>query len=352
MADIIDSYTATPDDECFLYSGQTVKEAQSFTCSTTSILETCVWKLSKVGSPTGNVVAKLYSHTGTFGTSSFPDALLATSGTLDISTLTTDPTDKTFTFSGAEKCILQANTYYVLVIEYSGGDASNKLRIAQKSTDDAHSGNDAYYISSWAANEYADNYFIVYGTNDETIIDGYNETNQTRSEGLYAGNVVGFGQAFACTVADKLLDSVKFYAVRTGTVGGSVYAKLYAINGTFGTDGKPNGAALATSDAVAGSSIGTSAELVTFSFSGANRVELENGTKYAITIENTGADGSNCISVYMDGTSPSHSGNCNYTTNGATWTGMNTYDTCFYVYGADPAAASTTSTSELLNYYA
>ena len=52
---------------------------QSFT-GNGGTLDSCVFELGKSGSPTGNAVAKIYNHTGTYGTSSKPTgAALATS---------------------------------------------------------------------------------------------------------------------------------------------------------------------------------------------------------------------------------------------------------------------------------
>ena len=60
------------------------------------------FRLKKVGSPTGNLTVNLYSITGSFGTTAVPTgAALATSSTLDVTTLTTSYLEKELGFPEA-----------------------------------------------------------------------------------------------------------------------------------------------------------------------------------------------------------------------------------------------------------
>src|SRR5690348_15362400 len=89
-----------------LRSGSTIKAGQSFV-GDGSVLSFIYALLSKTGVPTGNVVACIYAHSGTYGTSSVPTGSpLATSDPLDVSTLTTTRTIKPLVFSGANKITL------------------------------------------------------------------------------------------------------------------------------------------------------------------------------------------------------------------------------------------------------
>ena len=139
---------------------------QSFTASANGVLNSCKFYLAKGGTgglPTGNAVAKLYSHSGTYGTSSVPNTLLATSDNFDVSTLTGSYALTTFNFSSGSS--LSAGTYYCITFEYSGGDANNVIRVGYDSTSPTHSGNLVRKSNAgvWGALSGYDTVFYVYG---------------------------------------------------------------------------------------------------------------------------------------------------------------------------------------------
>ena len=130
-----------------------VGTAQSFTTTSTinSAVKRAIFYLKKTGTPTGAIVAKVYAHSGTYGTSSVPTgAALATSDPIDASTLTTSFALVTFNFSTL--AALSASTNYVLSIEFSGGDASNHVDVGTDTTSPTHGGNSATLTAStWTA---------------------------------------------------------------------------------------------------------------------------------------------------------------------------------------------------------
>lgn len=165
MPNIIDSYTgATTDNNIMFYNGGVSEDGQSFSCGGNYTLDSCVFKISKSGTPTGNYYAQLYSHTGAYGSTGDPDTLLATSEALDAANLSTTPTDKTFAFSGANRVSMSA-TYYYIVVKYLGGDASNMVMVRDCYATHTHSGCEAYKVGggAWSNSTAADIYFIVYG---------------------------------------------------------------------------------------------------------------------------------------------------------------------------------------------
>jgi len=166
------------------------------------------------------------------------------------------------------------------------------------------------------------------GEFDEVIVDSYSESNQNASMDLY-GDGNGKGQSF--TGDGGTLNSVIFYLNKSGSPTGSAYAKIYAHSGTFGTSSVPTGAALATSDGVNVSGIDTDYELVTFSFSGTEKITLTNGTKYVVTVEYSGGDADNYLQTGFDNLNPTHDGNFSSLYLG-TWSANSDYDLCFYVY--------------------
>ena len=162
MATLVDNYSESNYGSYIaLYIGAKIASGQSFTASNSGNLTSCKFYLRKYGSPTGNAYAKLYSHSGTYGSTGTPNTLLATSGSFDVSTLTTSYALIIFTFSGSEQYCLTKNDKYFIVVESNLGNGSNHVRFASDSSSPSHSGNLAFYDTSW---DYSgvDGIFYVY----------------------------------------------------------------------------------------------------------------------------------------------------------------------------------------------
>lgn len=98
------------------------RAAIQYTTPFASDLDAVQATLRTVGSPTGTVVAKVYSDS-----SGSPGSVVATSDTVDVSGIGTSAETVTFVFSTP---YAQSNaTVYHYSIEYTGGDASNYLQI-------------------------------------------------------------------------------------------------------------------------------------------------------------------------------------------------------------------------------
>lgn len=115
-----------------LYSGSTTRAGVKITLPAwgpgSVALNSVRAYLSKTGSPTGNATAKIYDATGA--------TLLATSANLDVATLATTATQQTLAFaSGASRA---AGVEVIVVIEYGGGDASNKVNLHYASATAGH----------------------------------------------------------------------------------------------------------------------------------------------------------------------------------------------------------------------
>ncbi len=97
------------------------------------------------------------------------------------------------------------------------------------------------------------------------LADSYPEGNFTASWPVYGPNYSQVGQSFTATAG--ALDSAVFYLRREAGSVGNAYALLYAHSGTFGVDGLPSGAPLATSSPVDVTTLSDSVrQLVTFPF--------------------------------------------------------------------------------------
>lgn len=162
------------------------------------------------------------------------------------------------------------------------------------------------------------------------LIDSYSETNKDTDWESYDGYREGLGQAITLA-SGASITSVKFYLKKVGSPTGNVYAKLYASTGTVGTNATPTGAALATSDAVDVSGIGTSYALVEFTFS-TPYVASAGDICLVLTTDGIG-DASDKLLCGGDSVASTHAGNLFRSHDMSSWLGFADYDFCFYLYG-------------------
>jgi hypothetical protein len=173
------------------------------------------------------------------------------------------------------------------------------------------------------------------------IIDSYSESHQSTDTEI-GYNYSGVGQSF--TASGCTLDSCVFFLKKNGLPTGNAVAKIYAHSGVYGSTSIPTGTALATSDNFDVSTLTTTYGLKTFTFSGANRISLTNGTYYVVTCEFSNGSFGVVIILGRDDITVTHSGNlCNFNTE--TWIRDNLSDLCFYVYGILPATVALTGTA-------
>jgi hypothetical protein len=171
VPDIVDSYSESNKDSSEnIYSGNYPASGQSFT-GDGGVLNSAEFLLGKNGSPTGSCYAKIYAHTGTYGTSSIPTGSpIAVSDAFNVANITGDYFSglslEKFIFSGENKITLVDGTKYVVVFEYSGGDSSNYVFIGLVGLDSSSptaSGNKCYYYDeSWGYESDNDLCFYVY----------------------------------------------------------------------------------------------------------------------------------------------------------------------------------------------
>jgi len=143
---------------------------------------------------------------------------------------------------------------------------------------------------------------------------------------VYSGSP-GISQAFT-GVAGKI-GSVTFLLSKFGSPTGGAVAALYAISGTYGSTAIP-GTFLAYSDNLDVSTLSTTATLVTLTFSGSAQYQMVAGTKYVISFEYSGGDGSNFVQADFS-VSDVHSGNLANQAPGGAWTSNSVNDLRFSV---------------------
>ena len=152
---------------------------QSFTATTDGNISSAKFYFRKDGSITGNVVANLYAHSGTFGTSSVgTGSALATSDNVTDGSISTSNTLVEFTFSGANQVALVAGTHYVIMLN-SAGVSGNLLRAGSDNSSPTHSGNFVQRSGAgvFSATSSFDNIFYVYITTGSPLIDKVSGTD-------------------------------------------------------------------------------------------------------------------------------------------------------------------------------
>lgn len=152
------TYSQTNQDSDLALDNTTTRISQSFTGAGGPLASVKFW-IKKVGSATGNATAKLYAHSGTFGTSSVPTGTaLAASNVLDVSTLTTSYQLIEFTFPWNYALVNATN--YCVTLEYTG-TSSDYVHVGYDASAAGHGGNKATYAGSWTAQSTHDVCFDV-----------------------------------------------------------------------------------------------------------------------------------------------------------------------------------------------
>ncbi len=153
------NYAESNQDSNLSLNNSTTAISQSFT-GAGGPLASVKFYLKKVGSATGNAVAKLYAHSGTFGTSSVPTgAALSKSANFNVSTLTTSYQLIEFTFPWNYALVNATN--YCIVLEYTG-TATDYIDVGYDASTPSHGGNKATFASAvWTAQSGHDVCFSV-----------------------------------------------------------------------------------------------------------------------------------------------------------------------------------------------
>jgi hypothetical protein len=158
---VIDQYDGSKDGWYSLgIGGGSYGCGQSFTGDGSQLTKASFW-MDKVGSPTGNVVARLYTHSGTFGSSSIPTgSALATSDPIDASNIPSTAAGVVFTFS--TPYTTESGIHYVITVEYEGGGGSDYIHAYFDNTSPSHNGNACSENTShvWSAAASNDLWFI------------------------------------------------------------------------------------------------------------------------------------------------------------------------------------------------
>ena len=152
-ANVTDIYSESNSDGTIALNDSTIGVSQSFTGDGNK-LANAVFYLSKTNAPSGNAVAKVYAHSGTFASSSLPTGTaLATSRNVDVTALTGSLALTTFYFGDQGQNITLTNgTKYVVTIEYSSGTSSNTVNVGRDASSATAAGSCATLVgTTWTS---------------------------------------------------------------------------------------------------------------------------------------------------------------------------------------------------------
>lgn len=122
--------------------------------------------LLRYGSPVGELTARLYAHTGVWGTSGKPTGDALASSSAVAAEGISDVAYELITFTFDATYTLTNGTHYCIDIEVSSGtwDGSNNVAVGTDTNSPTHSGNTFRYVSDyWKYYGVQDTCFYVYG---------------------------------------------------------------------------------------------------------------------------------------------------------------------------------------------
>ena len=162
MTQIVDSYDLNGGIYYYTVSGND-ERAQSFTAGTGNRLANVKLYLRRIGSHSGNVYVKIYTHSGAYGTNSVGSGdAIAISDPINFNSIGTSYHWQRFMFTGDNRIKL-TDDYYVLSIIDPDGYFRNSIVLGIDKSVLTHSGNYCgYYDGTWRSDDGLDIYFSVY----------------------------------------------------------------------------------------------------------------------------------------------------------------------------------------------
>lgn len=166
MATLVDSYSESNQSAEISQYDDRYYVGQSFT-GNGGVLESAKFYIRKAGTPIGNINVVVYAetHATAFGTDSAgTGSVLATSNSVDSTTLGTSLALVSFTFTGENQITLTDGTYYVIMVGgNTGADINNCVKVGYDNSSPTHAGNIVTKdIYGWAVGDSYDTCFYVY----------------------------------------------------------------------------------------------------------------------------------------------------------------------------------------------
>lgn len=184
--ELIDEYPSSNFSSAELMSGNDAYKAcaQTFVPGVQGVLSKASFYISRTGTLTGNVYARLYATSAGAPTGTH----IAESAAIAASTLSTSIALVDFTFT--DEITMEEGVTYAIAVEYPTNDgAGNRINVGNDNTSPAHSGT-AYRLSvaldTWSSSGTYDFIFYVYAdvkeiVNQDTDVNGEVDTSYTQT---------------------------------------------------------------------------------------------------------------------------------------------------------------------------
>ena len=319
----------------------TIGRGQSFLGNGQNLSRVGMW-LKRIGNAPGTVSARLYAHSGTYGTSSvgIGTALANSTTVLSCSAISTAFSWVYFDFDPTYT-LVNGTPYVVEVFtSVTGTDASNTLACSQDTTG-AHGGNATQHTTGWSAlanDQIFDVYTVSVATPTASLLQAWPESYRTGNKPCYLGTtptgVRVIGQYFIGN--GEYITKAAFHLSKTGTPTGQVVCHVY------GNEFSSNTVPLAVSTtSIDITTLTTTPTWYEFIFDGT--VKLNAATAYQACFRApAGTTAANTLNLSVQDTvsgySPGPGNFCNTWDDGVTpyWTGNASVDAIHAIYTTTP----------------
>jgi hypothetical protein len=218
---VTDSYDSSNSSTIFSVDADPNMIGQTFVPTISGYLSRITFFMRKIGTPTGNVTAKLYSmDQGSHGSTGKPangaTALAISTTNLDITILTGIDTLYNFDFSA--NYFLDSSSTYVVMLDATTAtlDTSNNIKFHMDQSSPSHAGNQVYSGnggSTWNATNANDSIFYVYI--NTVILDVLSSTDPGFANTVTGGDIDPFNSGekadYDVQAGDTLDNSTTYY---------------------------------------------------------------------------------------------------------------------------------------------
>jgi len=319
----------------------TIGRGQSFLGNGQNLSRVGMW-LKRIGTAPGTVSARLYAHSGTYGTSSVGTGTPLANATTVLSCSAISTAFSWVYFDFDPTYTLVNGTPYVVEVftSVTGTDASNTLACSQDTTG-AHGGNATQHTTGWSAlanDQIFDVSTVSVATPTSSLLQSWPETYRTGNKPCYLGTtptgVRVIGQYFIGN--GEYITKAAFHLSKTGTPTGQVVCHVY------GNEFSSNTVPLAVSTtSIDITTLTTTPTWYEFIFDGT--VKLNAATAYQACFRApSGTTAANTLNLSVQdtvtGSSPGPGNFCNTWDDGVTpyWTGNASVDTMHAIYTTTP----------------
>lgn len=236
MSVIVDFYSESNQNAEKMLFGSGPDVGQTFKPTSSVPINSAKFNLRRQGTFNGNLQAKLYTMSGTLGSTGLPQTLLSTSDSITANTISTSSGLVEFTFSSPYT--VTANSNYVITLTLSGYDGlpflNEGIYAGIDTTSPTHEGNYVEYVGFWQTAPDWDTIFYVITTAIMTAITASN-TVQYSSDAEASTGSYSYVLLKTLTMTDNYTGSWRIvFDVKSSNASNAAYGKVYKNGVAYG----------------------------------------------------------------------------------------------------------------------